>query len=412
MKLRNGIAIGCLSILLGIGAFAGVASNQKPVEKVEATPGPTEALYLDVSNSWNADSNNKWFGAWTWGNGVSAMFIGFNSTTHSDLFYANLSNSYTNFSFYRFNSETNRNYFINNNQCPSDDNQDVWNKIKDQYRSSTSYNKFSTTSYTTGSWGSYSPVTNGTVYFVDGYSFHNQGDGGPFVHLWGGTADTSFYSQTMVDTKFRLKCKVGDAWQNTIYIYKYTFTGTATSVLFVGKDNGTQRQTGNQDVVDGGIYYFGVDEKYRPVIQLMIDLSSHMAGNYVFNNMTFTGGSICNLTSSQASAFVSSYDALKNGDNIKDSDKAELNASVQGSSIVTYNSPKTSNVSTGNVTLANIRTALIEKYPEINPESPSGMIRILGNSNSDSTTLITVVITVLSITVFAAFLLLKKKKEF
>ena len=60
MKLRHGIAIGCITALLGLGAFAGAASNQRPVEKVEATTTSFAATYVYIK-----DEGRSWTGYWS-----------------------------------------------------------------------------------------------------------------------------------------------------------------------------------------------------------------------------------------------------------------------------------------------------------------------------------------------------------
>jgi hypothetical protein len=241
-------------------------------------------------------------------------------------------------------------------------------------------------------------VSNPTFYFIDGYSWHASRS--VTAYFWGGTASPGAYpGVTMTDSSLRIKAKVGDT-EYLLYIYQYTVSGTAAHVKFSNNNGG--QETGDLDLENNGIYMYGVDGNVcTPVTQLLVSLKSNL-GSYTYNGRTFTS-SICHLTQSQASTFVSTYDTLV-------ASGGDIASSVQGSGIITYTSPETSTSTTGEVSLEQIRTALVKKYPTI---SASSNIRVglFGDSASTTTTLTVIIVAVIALGAVGGFFIIKRKKK-
>ena len=123
-------------------------------------------------------------------------------------------------------------------------------------------------------------------------------------------------------------------------------------------------------------------------------------GSYTFNGRTFSK-SICALTQSQASTFKTTYDdlATNHGDGTA--------SSVAGSGIVTYTNPNNNNSTTDEVSLAEIRAALVNKYPTLKPSNNA--LSVI--TNNASTTTIIVIISLIGITAAGGYLFLKKREE-
>lgn len=239
-------------------------------------------------------------------------------------------------------------------------------------------------------------ISNPTVYFVDGYSW---GSGNVRVHYWGGTASTTYPGSVMTDTGLRLKAYVGETEYSGLKIFKYTISGSVAYVQF----NNNSSKTGDLRPVNGQVYFYGVSaETYGVVANFLVDTQSKM-GSYTYGGRTFTN-SICHLSQSQASTFVSTYD------NLATNYGSGVASSVAGSGIVTYTSPETSTATTGEVSLEQIRTALIKKYPSINPSGARVLSSLLGVKNTDTILIITIV-SLVSISTIGAYFFLRKRKE-
>lgn len=236
-------------------------------------------------------------------------------------------------------------------------------------------------------------VSNATVYFVDGYSWHSSGT--VYAYYWGGTASCSYPGTAMADSSLRIKAYVGETEYSGLRIYKYTISGSAAYIQF----NNNSSKTGDLRPVNGQVYFYGVSaETYGIVADFLVSTQSNM-GSYSYGGKTFTK-SICALSQSQAKTFVDTYDdlAANHGSGVA--------SSVAGSGIVTYTSPETSTTTTGEVSLADIRTELVRKYPSI---SSSNVLAAFRGSND-----IFVLVLVASLVVgtsTGAYFFLRKKKE-
>jgi len=240
-------------------------------------------------------------------------------------------------------------------------------------------------------------VSNPTVYFVDGYSWHSSGT--VYVHFWGGTASSTYPGSAMSDTGLRIKCYVGETEYSGIRIYKYTISGSVAYVQF----NNNSSKTGDLRPVNNQVYFYGASAETYGVVANFLVTTQNQMGSYTYGGRTFTN-SICHLSQSQAQTFVSTYDNLDTnyGSGVK--------SSVEGSAIVTYDQPEQNNTHTGDVLLSDIRTALLKKYPSL---SASGRINpIFGaDEKSRNTFAIVAVVTAMSVTAVVGYFFLRKRRE-
>ena len=239
-------------------------------------------------------------------------------------------------------------------------------------------------------------VTNAKVYFVDGHSWHTSST--VYAHFWGGTASSTYPGKAMTDSGLRLKAYVGEAEFSGLHIYEYTISGTASRILF---DNNSSK-TGDLILENNKVYFFGVSaETYGVVTDFLVSLKGQL-GSYTYGGKTFTK-SICHLSQSEASTFVSTYNDLASNHG------SGVASSVEGSGIVTYTSPETSTSVTGEVSLSQIKTALLNKYPAINA---SGRISLITDSmGGTSTTVIIIAISATCLAAFGGYFLFKKKHQ-
>ena len=239
---------------------------------------------------------------------------------------------------------------------------------------------------------------NSTFYFVDGYSWHASRS--VTCYFWGGTASCSAYpGETMTDSSLRLKAYVGETEFTGLHIYQYTLSGSAAYVKFSNNDGG--QATGDLALTDGGVYFFGVNGEYDPVVELLISLKNNL-GSYSYNGKSFTS-SICHLTQSQASTFVSTYDTLVS------TGGSGIASSVPGSGLVTYDTPETSNTHTGEISLEDVRAALLKKYPSI---TPSGRIALVSTtSESVQTGLIIAIVAGIALVAVGGYFFLRRKED-
>ena len=238
-------------------------------------------------------------------------------------------------------------------------------------------------------------VSNATVYFVDGHSWHSGGK--VYVYYWGGTASSTYPGSEMTDTGLRLKAYVGETEYSGLRIYKYTISGTCAYVQF----NNNSSKTGDLRPVNGQVYFYGVNaDDYGGVANLLVTLGNQM-DSYTYDGKTFTK-SICHLSQSQASTFISTYNSLE-------SSSATIRSSVQGSGVVTYTSPETSTTITGEVSLPEIKAALIKKYPAL---SSSGKLAMFGsmNSSTGSTIIAVAIVAVVTVSAIAAYFIFRRKE--
>lgn len=241
-------------------------------------------------------------------------------------------------------------------------------------------------------------ISNPTVYFVDGYSWHSSG--AVYVHYWGGTASSTYPGSAMTDTGLRLKAYVGETEYSGLHIYKYTISGSVAYVQF----NNNSSKTGDLRPVDGQVYFYGVSaETYGVVADFLVDTQSKM-GSYTYGGRSFTK-SICAMSQSQAQSFVNTY---KNLDTNYGSGVA---SSVEGSGIVTYDQPELNNTHTGEVSLAEIRNSLIEKYPAISSSNRVNPIMIGTNSSSTTGVLIVAIFSAIALTSIGGYFFLRHRKE-
>ena len=239
---------------------------------------------------------------------------------------------------------------------------------------------------------------NSTFYFVDGYSWHSSRS--VTAYFWGGTASSGSYpGVTMSDSGLRLKAFVGETEYSGLYIMQYTLSGSAAYVKFSNNNGG--QETGDLALTDGGIYFYGVGDTYKPVIELLVSLKSQL-GSYTYNGRSFAS-SICHLTQSQASTFVSTYNTLES------TGGSGIASSVAGSGLVTYDTPETSNTHTGEISLQEIKAQLIKKYPSL---SPSGRIALINSITSSSGGMIAIIaVSGAVVAAIGGYFLFRKKKE-
>lgn len=237
---------------------------------------------------------------------------------------------------------------------------------------------------------------NSTFYFVDGYSWHHAN-----AYFWGGTAScVSFPGEEMSDSSLRLKAYVGETEYAGLHIYQYTLTGSAAYVVF--SNNGSSK-TEDLALVDGGVYWYGVNDTYEPVVRLLLSLKTNL-GAYSYEGRSFSS-SICALDKTKAKAFVDTYD------NLVATGGSGIASSVPGSGIITYDTPETSNTHTGEVSLESVRTSLINKYPTLDSTNRiNPIIEMFGMDNSTPIMLV-VIISVVSLTAVGGYIFLKRRKE-
>lgn len=239
-------------------------------------------------------------------------------------------------------------------------------------------------------------VVNPTVYFVDGHSWHSSGN--VYVHYWGGTASSTYPGSVMTDTGLRLKAYVGETEYSGLHIYKYTISGSVAYVQF----NNNSAKTGDLRPVNGQVYFYGVSaETYGVVASFLVDTQNKM-GSYTYGGRSFTK-SICAMSQSQASSFVSTYN------NLDTNYGSGVASSVEGSGIVTYDQPELNNTHTGEVSLSAIKDSLVKKYPSI---SSSSRVISIGMASTDTPTIaIIVVVSVIAVSAVAGYVFLKRKEQ-
>lgn len=238
-------------------------------------------------------------------------------------------------------------------------------------------------------------VSNPTVYFVDGHSWHSSSS--VYVHYWGGTASSTYPGSAMTDTGLRLKAYVGETEYSGLRIYKYTISGSVAYVQF----NNNSAKTGDLRPVNGQVYFYGVSaETYGVVANFLVDTQSKM-GSYTYGGRSFTK-SICAMSQSQAQSFISTYN------NLDTNYGSGVASSVEGSGIVTYDQPELNNTHTGEVSLESIKNALLKKYPSI---SPSSRYITAIASETTSSIAIVVIVSVISVSAIGGYFFLKRRKE-
>lgn len=238
---------------------------------------------------------------------------------------------------------------------------------------------------------------NASFYFVDGHSWHDSGN--VYAYYWGGTAScSSFPGEVMSDTALRLKAYVGSKEYSGLHIYKYTLSGSASHVKF---SNGAGAETGDLDIEVNGVYFYGIEANdYRGVAHLLISLLDEL-GSYTYQGRTFTS-SICHLSQSQASSFVNTYDDLYNNHG------SGTSSSVSGSGIVTYSDPEHSTSTTAEISLAEVREALVKKYPTLG--GGNGRIMIFQNKEQFNSTIVIVIVAGVALAAIGGYFFLRKRK--
>ena len=241
-------------------------------------------------------------------------------------------------------------------------------------------------------------VQNSTFYFVDGFSWHTSTTVN--AHFWGGTASSTYPGPAMTDSSLRLKAYVDEAEFAGLHIYKYTLSGSAAYVKFSNNNGG--QETGDLRLEANKVYFYHVSaETYEIVVNFLINVQSQM-GAATYNGRNFSK-SICALSQSQAQSFVSTYKDLS------ENHGSGVASSVAGSGIVTYSTPEINNTTTGEMSLAQMRDALLNKYPSI---SASNKIAAISESSNQSKIILAVTVIGVSITaVVALSFVLKKKKH-
>ena len=398
MKLKRIISTLFLAGILSVGAVALFSNKEKESKQAKADYSSTIRVYVDLSGFGTIDYV-RIGGKETSNNAVlTTSNAKYNQSLGQYVFDFNTSSHYDKMGFYFSEYSTWWQYEYD----------DGWVWIDGGFDPGYEY-QFKNVSYKSGSGPKYfncdkykigeitDNVSNATVYFVDGYSWHSSGN--VYVHYWGGTASSTYPGSTMSDTSLRLKAYVGSTEYSGLYIYKYTISGSAAYVQF----NNNSTKTGDLRPINNGIYFYGVNDTYEPVVRLLISLHANM-GSYTYGGRSFSK-SICHLSQSQAKTFVDTYDdlAANYGSGIA--------SSVAGSGVVTYDQPSTSNTHTGEVSLLDIRTSLVKKYPSI---SASG--RAISPFNNDKTSassvVVAVVVALASLTAIGGYIVLKRKKDY
>ena len=238
---------------------------------------------------------------------------------------------------------------------------------------------------------------NSTFYFVDGYSWHSSRS--VTAYFWGGTAScAAFPGNTMTDSGLRLKAYVGDTEYSGLQIFKYTLSGSAAYVKFSNNNGG--QETGDLELTDSGIYFYGVEDSYKPVIQLLITLNSQL-GSYTYKGRSFAN-SICHLSQSQAQSFVSTYNTLES------TGTTRIASSVAGSGLVTYDQEENNSSHTGEVSLSEVKTALVKKY---SLSSSGSRLTGFADISNNETIAIIVIVSLVSVSAVGGFFFIRKRKS-
>ena len=392
--------------LLGVGAFAGVAltkDSAKPAEVEAADYSSTIRVYLDFNTSgWGTITDIRIGGNGSGNNVVlSSSNAKYNQSLGNYVKDISSGNTYDKMGCFFKENGTQWEYQYDGGYIWIDD-----SKFQPGYEfqikgigwvaDSGSKKLFKAEVYRIGEIRD--NAQNSTFYFVDGYSWHVSKS--VTAYFWGGTASAGSYpGKTMSDSSLRLKAFVGETEFSGLYIMQYTLSGSAAYVKFSNNNGG--QETGDLVLTDGGIYFYGVSDTSRPVIELLISLKSKL-GSYSYGGKNFSQ-SICHLSQTDASSFVSTYD------NLVSTGGSGIASSVAGSGLVTYDTPETSSTHTAEVSLLEIRSQLIKKYPSI---SALGRIGIFTSITENTFSfIIVIVISATSLAAIGGYFLFKKKKE-
>jgi len=395
MKIKKLLGALSLAVVTAIGGFALISNNKtSKAEPASADYSSTIRVYVDLTGFGTIDyvrigskepSNNAV---------LTSSDAKYNQSLGQYVFDLNTSSHYDKMGFYFSEYSTWWQYEYDDGWVWIDGGFDPGYEYQFkniQYKSGGGPKYFNCDKYKIGAITD--NVSNPTVYFVDGYSWHSNSH----VYYWGGTASTSWPGQTMEDTKLRIKAYVGETEYSGLHIYKYTISG---SVAYLKFDDGSS-ETGALRPVNNGVYFYGVDGKYEPVAQLLVSLKSNM-GSYTYNGRNFSD-SICHLSQSQAGTFISSYNTLAA------SSDSDIVSSVSGSGVVTYSQPETSTSATAEISLQDIRDSLARKYPSLS--SSGRAITNIVNNETTSSIAIVIVVSVISITAIGGYFFIRRRKE-
>ena len=390
LKTILGIALATTGVggAAAVGAVTFNQTNQSAIV-VQAESLPNK-IYFKLSgthwaDNWHASASNIKAYMWNdssnngWGTGTTGTAV-----TVGDEAYASFDvGSYTKVLFIAFNdwSDGKPQNRTNDYDIPTNGN-DLF--------SMTTYNE--NTYKQDGDWSKMFVESGSKVYFVDGYSWHSLTK----AYIWGTGNNGSYPGAACSDSGLRLKAYVGETEYSGLHIYEYTTTIDARYIIF-SKNGDDSNKTGNLLLQPNGVYFFGVNDMYEPVVEALLSLKSHM-GAATYNSLNFSN-SVCALSQSEAQAFVDEYDTLAANDNqrIKDS--------IAGSGLVTYSDPENSTSTTAEVSLADVRTALVNKYPTL---ANSAKINVADNDTKRIAGVMTIVVLLSASTI--AFILLKKKR--
>ncbi len=385
-------------MFLGLGVAAGLSfKKEAPVEKAEADYSSTIRVYVDLT--WDNINYVRVGGNAAGNNAVlSSSNAKYNQSLGKYVLDISSSSTYDKMGCFFSQSGTKWEYQYDSGYIWIDDSKfqpGYEFQIKNiKWVSDGNPKKFSASVYRIGAIRD--NAQNSTFYFVDGSSWHLSTSVN--AYFWGGTATCSAYpGEVMTDSGLRLKAYVGETEYEGLYIYQYTLSGSAAYVKFSNNNSG--QATGDLALEDGGIYFFSVGDVYKPVISLLVSLKSQL-GSYTYNGRVFSA-SICKLTSSQASSFVSTYDDLyaNHGSGIQ--------SSVEGSGIITYTQPELNNTSTGEVKLSDIRNELATKYA--GQLSANLISKLIGTDSNNAVAMVLIISSVSAIAIGGFFFLRKKK---
>lgn len=397
MKLKTIFASLGLALCVAVGGVAAFANKPESAKNVNADYSSTIRVYVDLTGFGTIDYVRIGSKEPTNNAVLTSSNAKYNQSLGQYVFDFNATNHYDKMGFYFSEYGTWWQYEYD----------DGWAWIEGGFDPGYEY-QFKNVSYKSGGGPKYfncdkykigeitDNVSNPTLYFVDGYSWHSSGN--VYVHYWGGTASSTYPGSAMTDTGLRLKAYVGETEYSGLHIYKYTISGSAAYIQF----NNNSSKTGDLRPVNGQVYFYGVNaETYGVVASFLVDTQNKM-GSYTYGGRSFTK-SICAMSQSQASNFVSTYN------NLDTNYGSGVASSVEGSGIVTYDQPELNNTHTGEVSLSAIKDSLVKKYPSI---SSSSRVISIGMASTDTPTIaIIVVVSVIAVSAVAGYVFLKRKEQ-
>jgi len=226
-----------------------------------------------------------------------------------------------------------------------------------------------------GYWSNLPAASAGTIYFVDGESWHLQNS--IKAHYWGGESSSSWPGEVMTETKIRLAAKLGDNQEETedLYVYKFTLPVTARFVIFNNSDGDGGSQTDDLAVEAGKVYYsrnVANASNYDDLVKLLITINDNMGAAAI----SVLGGevksdTICAIDVDLAGDIIDDYQSLDAG----------IATAVAKSGINTY-TKASGYTSLGTATLPGIVDALADKHHLSNGGVNAWSVAGIGNKDA------------------------------